>query len=64
LALNKKALPLYGVKQKNLNEFCTTQKDCGKGVSRMPLEMARIHEDGSKAGAGDEKQETAEDNIL
>lgn len=35
-------LPIYGVKSKSLMDFTTTRKDLKKGVSRIPLELARI----------------------
>ena len=51
-----KSLPLYGVvrlfskfrakqKPKNLSEFTTSKKDLKKGISRIPLEMARIKDE-------------------
>lgn len=38
-------IPIYGIKNKDLREFCTTEKDLEKGVSRIPLQLARIHEE-------------------
>jgi hypothetical protein len=38
----KKNLPIYGLKNKDLREFATTEKDRDKGISRMPLNLARI----------------------
>jgi hypothetical protein len=37
-AAKKKAnIPIYGIKQKDLREFTTTEKDLEKGLSRIPL---------------------------
>lgn len=33
----KDNLAVYGIKNKDLREFCTTEKDLEKGVSRIPL---------------------------
>lgn len=33
----KQNLPIYGIKNKDLREFTTTEKDRDKGISRMPL---------------------------
>jgi hypothetical protein len=30
-------LPVYGIKNKDLREFTTTEKDLEKGISRIPL---------------------------
>lgn len=38
-------IPIYGIKQKDLREFTTTEKDLEKGVSRIPLQLARIYEE-------------------
>jgi len=36
-SLTKKNLPIYGIKNKDLREFTTTEKDLDKGISRIPL---------------------------
>lgn len=41
----KANLPIYGIKNKDLREFTTTEKDLEKGVSRIPLQLARIYEE-------------------
>lgn len=41
----KKNLPIYGIKNKNLREFTTTEKDRDKGISRIPLPLSRIYEE-------------------
>jgi hypothetical protein len=33
----KKNLPIYGIKSKDLREVTTTEKDLEKGISRIPL---------------------------
>lgn len=42
---NKANLPVYGIKNKELREFATTEKDLEKGISRIPLQLARIYEE-------------------
>jgi len=34
---SKANLPIYGIKNKDLREFATTEKDLEKGISRIPL---------------------------
>lgn len=41
----KRNLPIYGIKNKHLSEFTTTEKDRDKGISRIPLPLARIYEE-------------------
>ena len=41
----KDNLAVYGIKNKDLREFCTTEKDLEKGVSRIPLQLARINDE-------------------
>lgn len=41
----KTNLPIFGIKNKELREFTTTKKDQDKGISRMPLQLARIYEE-------------------
>eukprot|EP00347_Sterkiella_histriomuscorum_P024519 403330825 len=42
---SKTNLPIYGIKNKDLREFATTEKDIDKGISRQPLQLARIYEE-------------------
>lgn len=42
---SKTNLPIYGIKNKELREFATTEKDLEKGISRIPLQLARIYEE-------------------
>ena len=39
----KRNLPIYGLKNKDLREFTTTEKDSAKGISRIPLNLARLY---------------------
>ena len=42
-------LPIYGIaKQKTLAEFATTESDVARGISRMPLILARVYEEDLK----------------
>lgn len=41
----KQNLPIYGIKSKDLREVTTTEKDLEKGISRIPLQLARIYEE-------------------
>ncbi len=42
----KENLPIFGIaKSKQLADFCTSQKDVSRGISRMPLILARIYEE-------------------
>ena len=38
-------LPIYGIRNKDLKEYQTTEKDAGKGISRIPLKIARLYEE-------------------
>lgn len=39
-------LTVYGIKNKDLREFATTEKDVEKGITRIPLDLAKMQEDG------------------
>ena len=41
----KTNLPIYGIRTKELREYTTNEKDCEKGISRIPLQLARIYEE-------------------
>jgi hypothetical protein len=42
----KENLPLYGIpKVKGLGEFCTSESDAARGISRIPLILARLFEE-------------------
>ena len=42
--LNRFNLPIYGVRQKNLGDYTTQAGDIAKGISRMPLPLARLND--------------------
>ena len=42
-------LPIFGIaKQKTLQEFATRESDAARGISRMPLILARLYEEDIK----------------
>jgi len=42
-------LPIFGIaKNRSLSDFATTEKDVSRGISRMPLILARIYEEDIK----------------
>lgn len=42
----KDNLPIFGIpKAKQLADFCTSQRDVSRGISRMPLILSRIYEE-------------------
>ena len=42
-------LPIFGIaKNKSLADFCTTERDVARGISRMPLVLARLYEEDIK----------------
>lgn len=43
MTLEKENLPIYGIaKAKHLADFCTTEKDVSRGISRVPMMLARL----------------------
>ena len=42
-------LPIYGVKPKGLKDFTTSQNDAKKGITRIPLNLARLKEEDTLA---------------
>ena len=45
----KENLPIYGIaKNKQLTDFCTSERDVAHGINRLPLELARIYEEDVK----------------
>lgn len=49
LSITHENLPIFGIaKQKNLQEFTTRDSDVARGMSRMPLILARIYEEDLK----------------
>jgi len=46
LSLCQENLPIFGItKNRALADFATTEKDVARGISRMPLVLARIYEE-------------------
>lgn len=46
MSVARENLPIFGIaKAKALADFCTTENDVSRGISRMPLELARIYEE-------------------
>lgn len=46
LTLAKQNLPIFGIaNSKQLADFSTSEKDISRGISRMPLLLARIYEE-------------------
>lgn len=49
LSLCQQNLPIFGIsKQRALADFATTERDVARGISRMPLVLARIYEEDIK----------------
>ena len=49
MSLVKDNLPIFGIaKASKLNDYATTENDVSRGVSRMPLVLARIYEEDIK----------------
>jgi len=49
LSLVQENLPIFGItKNRALTDFATTEKDVTRGISRMPLVLARIYEEDIK----------------
>lgn len=49
MSILRENLPIFGIaKSKQLADFCTSQKDVSRGISRMPLILARIYEEDTK----------------
>lgn len=42
--LKRQNLPIYGVRQKNLGAYTTQAGDVAKGISRVPLPLARLND--------------------
>ena len=45
VAKKKKNLPIFGIKFKELRDYTTNESDVGKGISRIPLQLARQYEE-------------------
>ena len=72
VSIRHENLKIFGFKKfKSLQMYVTTEKDIGKGINRMPLGLARMHDEdilasgdgdgaGGGAGAGDGGSSTAD----
>lgn len=59
MSVTKENLPIFGIaKAKQLADFSTTEADVSRGISRMPLELARIYEEDIKFDANKKSQLT------
>ena len=38
-------MPIFGIKFKDLRDYTTNESDVGKGISRIPLQLARLYEE-------------------
>ena len=45
MAKKKKNLPIFAIKFKDLRDYTTNESDVGKGISRIPLQLARLYEE-------------------
>jgi hypothetical protein len=45
VAKKKKNVPIFGIKFKELRDYTTNESDVGKGISRIPLQLARQYEE-------------------
>ena len=45
VAKKKKNLPIFAIKFKDLRDYTTNESDVGKGISRIPLQLARLYEE-------------------
>jgi len=52
LSIVQENLPIFGIaKNRALTDYTTTEKDVGRGISRMPLVLSRIYEEDIKFDA-------------
>ena len=57
MSIVKDNLPIFGIaKAKQLADFATSEKDMARGITRMPLVLARIYEEDIKFDAGGKKR--------
>ena len=53
MSIVKDNLPIFGIaKAKQLADFATSERDMARGITRMPLVLARIYEEDIKFDAG------------
>ena len=57
MSIVKDNLPIFGIaKGKQLADYATSEKDVQRGITRMPLTLARIYEEDIKFDAGGKKR--------
>lgn len=57
MSIVKDNLPIFGIaKAKQLADFATSEKDLARGITRMPLVLARIYEEDIKFETGTPKR--------
>ena len=53
MSIKKDNLPIFGIaKAKQLGDFATSERDLARGITRMPLVLARIYEEDIDFDAG------------
>ena len=57
MSIVKDNLPIFGIaKGKQLADYATSEKDVQRGITRMPLTLARIYEEDIKFDSGGKKR--------
>ena len=57
MSICKDNLPIFGIaKAKQLADYATSEKDVARGITRMPLVLARIYEEDIKFDSGAQKK--------
>ena len=57
MSLVKDNLPIFGIaKAKQLADFTTSERDLARGITRMPLVLARIYEEDINFDSGTHKK--------
>ena len=57
MSLVKDNLPIFGIaKAKQLADFTTSERDLARGITRMPLVLARIYEEDINFDSGTQKK--------
>ena len=64
MSVVKDNLPIFGIaKASKLVDFATTESDVSRGVSRMPLVLARIYEEDIKFETKSESSSSSKKNF-
>lgn len=57
MSIVKDNLPIFGIaKAKQLGDYATSEKDVARGITRMPLVLARIYEEDIKIDPNSQKK--------